>query len=99
MATKAIKCKYGCETMLEGFNEAEHKYYEQGTTTIHTAERCKSIKAGEIKIIGDTTVGKFYGTTPSKGHYYQAADIIEINKKLDKILEILNKITGQDSLL
>ena len=39
-----IKCKYCHVVTLEGFNEQERKYYEQGTKTMHTRERCTEAK-------------------------------------------------------
>jgi hypothetical protein len=39
-----IKCKYCHVVTLEGFNETERKYYEQGTRQLHTLERCREAK-------------------------------------------------------
>jgi hypothetical protein len=39
-----IKCKYCHIVTLEGFNETERKYYEQGTKQLHTRERCQEAK-------------------------------------------------------
>jgi len=39
-----IKCKFCHVVTLEGFNETERKYYEQGTRQLHTLERCKEAK-------------------------------------------------------
>ena len=39
-----ILCKYCHVVTLEGFNEQERKYYEKGTKTMHTQERCTEAK-------------------------------------------------------
>ena len=38
-------CKYGCNTMLEGFDEEARKFIESGTGGLHTKERCQEAKA------------------------------------------------------
>ncbi len=37
-------CTYCHVVTLEGFNEQERKYYEKGTKTLHTRERCAEAK-------------------------------------------------------
>jgi len=41
----AIRCKYGCNMLLEGFDEQAHRYKEYGTGITHTIERCREEKA------------------------------------------------------
>jgi len=38
-------CKFGCQTLLEGFDEQARKYIEAGTGGLHTKERCEEAKA------------------------------------------------------
>jgi hypothetical protein len=38
-------CKYGCGTMLEGFDEENRKFLEAGTGGLHTKERCQEAKS------------------------------------------------------
>ena len=38
-------CKYGCQTLLEGFDEENRKFLEAGTGGLHTKERCQEAKA------------------------------------------------------
>jgi len=40
-----IRCKYGCNMLLEGFDEQAHRYKEYGTGITHTIERCREEKA------------------------------------------------------
>ncbi len=37
-------CRYGCNTMLEGFDEENRKFLEAGTGGLHTKERCQEAK-------------------------------------------------------
>jgi hypothetical protein len=39
-----IKCKYGCETLLQDFDEVERKYLEYQGGALHTADRCRYLK-------------------------------------------------------
>lgn len=38
-------CRYGCGTLLEGFDEEQRKFIEAGTGGLHTKERCQEAKA------------------------------------------------------
>jgi hypothetical protein len=38
-------CKFGCQTLLEGFDEQARKYIEAGTGGLHTKQRCEEAKA------------------------------------------------------
>jgi len=38
-------CKYGCQTLLEGWDEENRKFIEAGTGGLHTKERCQEAKA------------------------------------------------------
>ena len=40
-------CIYCHKVTLEGFDETERKYYEKGSKTLHTRERCEAAKRGE----------------------------------------------------
>ncbi len=37
-------CKYGCNSQLGEFDKKENKYLESKGKTIHTRERCESLK-------------------------------------------------------
>ena len=39
-------CIYCHKVTLEGFDETERKYYEKGSKTLHTRERCEAAKQG-----------------------------------------------------
>jgi hypothetical protein len=39
-------CIYCHKIVLEGFDDVERKYYEKGTKTLHTRERCEAAKQG-----------------------------------------------------
>lgn len=75
-------CKYCNIQMLEGFDEVERKFYEKGTKTLHTRERCEAIrnKGGDAQIY----------TKPAP-----SIDLTEINSKLDQIIALLK---GQSTL-
>lgn len=38
-------CKFGCQTLLEGWDDNARKYIEAGTGGLHTKERCEEAKA------------------------------------------------------
>jgi|SRR5580765_4949166 len=38
-------CKFGCQTLLEGWDDNAKKYIEAGTGGLHTRERCEEAKA------------------------------------------------------
>jgi len=38
-------CKFGCETVLEGWDDNAKKYIEAGTGGLHTKQRCEEAKA------------------------------------------------------
>ena len=40
-------CIYCHKITLDGFDEIERKYYEKGSKTLHTRERCEAAKRGE----------------------------------------------------
>jgi hypothetical protein len=42
-------CIYCHKVTLNGFDEVERKYYEKGTKTLHTRERCEAAKRGEVE--------------------------------------------------
>jgi len=42
-------CKYGCNTQLGNFNTKQNKYLETDGT-LHTKERCESLKEKQNKI-------------------------------------------------
>ncbi|CAN5468810.1 hypothetical protein BH18THE1_BH18THE1_18350 [soil metagenome] len=37
-------CKYGYDTQLGNFDKKQNKYLETDDTTLHTRERCESLK-------------------------------------------------------
>ena len=41
-------CIYCHKITLDGFDETERKYYEKGSKTLHTRERCEAAKRGEL---------------------------------------------------
>jgi hypothetical protein len=80
-------CIYCHKVLLEGFDETERKYYEKGSKTLHTRERCELAKQGKL----DT--GNSQAATTNNE---------ELVKKVDQILALVNeinlKISGQGSL-
>lgn len=67
-------CKYCNVQMLEGFDEIERKFFEQGTRTHHTRERCEALK----------NKGGSSGLGTANGHEFK-----QINEKLDQIIAML----------
>ena len=41
-------CKYGCNTTLGDFDTKENKYKELDGKTLHTRERCESLKQKSV---------------------------------------------------
>jgi hypothetical protein len=44
-------CKYGCNSQLGEFDKKENKYLETEGKTIHTRERCESLKKNQVREI------------------------------------------------
>ena len=57
----AKKCIYCHVVTLEGYNEIERKYYEQGTKQLHTRERC--VEAKNRSGVGSTPTPQRNGNT------------------------------------
>jgi hypothetical protein len=79
-------CIYCHKVTLEGFDETERKYYEKGSKTLHTRERCEAAKQG----------------TGSQTNTNTNLDLGDLNNKVDQILAIVRdierRISGQGSL-
>ena len=79
-------CIYCHKVTLEGFDETERKYYEKGSKTLHTRERCEAAKQGV-----STTAPQI-----------NTQDFDDLSKKVDQVLAILRdierRISGQGSL-
>jgi hypothetical protein len=79
-------CIYCHKVTLEGFDETERKYYEKGSKTLHTRERCELAKQG----------------TAPQANTNNNQDLSQLNNKLDQILAIVRdierRISGQGSL-
>jgi hypothetical protein len=81
-------CIYCHKVTLEGFDETERKYYEKGSKTLHTRERCEAAKLG---------------TTPQQQtNSANSQELADLNTKIDRALVLLNdiqqRISGQGSL-
>jgi hypothetical protein len=46
-------CKYGCNTQLGEFDTKENKFLETDGKTLHTRERCESLKQKQPKQEGN----------------------------------------------
>ena len=76
-------CIYCHKITLEGFDETERKYYEKGTKTLHTRERCEIAKQG----------------TAPQGNGQDLTDLTKkVDQLLAIVNEINLKISGQGSL-
>ena len=78
-------CIYCHKVTLEGFDETERKYYEKGTKTLHTRERCELAKQG---------------TTPQANNNNQDLSDLnkKVEQILGIVNQINQKISGQGSL-
>ena len=75
-------CIYCHKIVLEGFDETERKYYEKGTKTLHTRERCEAAKQG----IGNTSSQELADLNT------------KVDRALVLLNEIHQRISGQGSL-
>jgi hypothetical protein len=79
-------CIYCHKVTLEGFDETERKYYEKGSKTLHTRERCEAAKLGNAP----------------QANTNNNQDLSQLNNKVDQILAIVRdierRISGQGSL-
>jgi hypothetical protein len=73
-------CIYCHKVTLNGFDEVERKYYEKGSKTLHTRERCEAAKRGELQ-------------TESKGGVIiNSQDFKQLVTKVDQLIEIVNEV-------
>jgi hypothetical protein len=74
--------------MLNGFDEVERKYYEKGSKTLHTRERCEAAKLGKVE-------------STSQGQP-KSRELTELITKVDQLIvmvqDLQQKISGQTSL-
>ena len=78
-------CIYCHKVTLEGFDETERKYYEKGTKTLHTRERCEAAKTGTIQ--------------QANNNNQDLSDINKkVEQILGIVNQINQKISGQGSL-
>ena len=78
-------CIYCHKVTLEGFDETERKYYEKGSKTLHTRERCEAAKLG----IGQSTGNSNQDLTELN---------TKIDRALVLLNDIHQRISGQGSL-
>lgn len=83
-------CIYCHKITLDGFDESERKYYEKGSKTLHTRERCEAAKRGELG-------------TESKGQVIiNGQDIKELITKVEALTlavnNLLSRLEGQGTL-
>ena len=96
-------CKYCNVQMLDGFDEVERKFFEQGTRILHTRERCEAIRNSP------DNQGPKYKTTGSAGIEQLTAMAVMLENmktqiegmelKVDKALQLLqgqNTLEGSD---
>ena len=76
-------CIYCHKVTLEGFDETERKYYEKGSKTLHTRERCEAAKQGNV--------------TQSNGQEITELNK-KVDQILGIVNQINQKISGQGSL-
>jgi hypothetical protein len=69
-------CIYCKKIVLEGFDETERKYYEKGSKTVHTRERCEAAKTGP---------GPQTNTNNNQ-------DLADLNKKVDQLLVLVTQL-------
>ena len=84
-------CIYCHKIILDGFDETERKYYEKGSKTLHTRERCEAAKRGEL----DTSETK-------GGVIINGQDIKELITKIDALTlavnNLISRFEGQGTL-
>ena len=78
-------CIYCHKVTLEGFDETERKYYEKGSKTLHTRERCEAAKQGTAS---QTNTNNQDLTDMSK----------KVDQILAIVRDIEQRISGQGSL-
>jgi hypothetical protein len=78
-------CIYCHKVTLEGFDETERKYYEKGSKTLHTRERCEAAK--------QSTGQQVSANSPELAELTKKVDQV-----LALVNEINLKISGQGSL-
>jgi len=78
-------CVYCHKVVLEGFDETERKYYEKGSRTLHTRERCEAAKQG--------------AGPAGQGQSQELAELItKVDKLIEQVTNLNNRISGQGSL-
>ena len=75
-------CIYCHKVTLNGFDEVERKYYEKGSKTLHTRERCEAAKRGEH----DTGKG---------GVIINGQDLKELVTKVDQLTQAVNNLISR----
>jgi hypothetical protein len=78
-------CIYCHKVTLNGFDEVERKYYEKGTKTLHTRERCEAAKRGEVE------------ATQTKSPQLNEL-ITKVDQLIVMVQDINQKISGQGTL-
>lgn len=76
-------CIYCHKVTLNGFDETERKYYEKGSKTLHTRERCEAAKRGEL---ASETKG---------GVIINGQDIKELITKVDQLTQAVNNLIAR----
>ena len=75
-------CIYCHKITLDGFDEKERKYYEKGSKTLHTRERCEAAKRGEL---GTETTGQVI---------INGQEIRDLITKVDQLVEAVNNLNN-----
>ena len=83
-------CIYCHKVTLEGFDETERKFYEKGSKTLHTRERCEAAKRGE------------HDTQSKGGVIINGQDIKDLITKVEALTlavnNLLSRLEGQGTL-
>ena len=83
-------CIYCHKITLEGFDETERKFYEKGSKTLHTRERCEAAKRGE------------HASESKGGVIINGQDLKELVTKVDQLIQAVRNLErhlmGQGSL-
>lgn len=81
--SKTRLCKYECGTELGDFDEKEHKYLEL-SGTLHTRERCESLKNRSQTKVGQTNLKEESFEQATLQLVFDKLKVVDA--KLDKVL-------------
>jgi hypothetical protein len=90
-------CIYCHKVTLNGFDETERKYFEKGSKTLHTRERCEAAKRGELE-----TTSTAAATASKGGVIINGQDIRVLIAKIDALTlavnNLISRFEGQGTL-